>query len=720
VREAPGRSLTQGLTEYLKPRELLLVLDNCEHLVEACARLAEALLHACPRLRILATSREPLAIPGERPERVPSLSLPDIRQLPEVEQLPQYEAVQLFVDRAATALPDFQLTRENGAMVATICARLDGIPLAIELAAARARALPLDQIYQRLDDRFRFLTGGSRTALPRHQTLRALIEWSYDLLSEVEKVLLRRLSVFAGGWTLEAAEAVCAGASDEERATRNEEEGQDLSSLIPHPSSLIPEDVLDLLTRLVDKSLVVYEDGSGEGRYRLLETIRQFAQGCLGGSDEVETIRRHVDYYLRLAETAEPHLTSPKPIPWLDRLEREVDNLRAVLAWAAERAGSAQRGDSVEVGLRLAAATHTFWQVRGRATEGRAWLAKLLALTEGERRGSLTPAVRARAFHAAGRLAWSQSDLNTSQTLFQRSLALAQEIGDRVLVARGLHGVGMIAGPLGDFRLAQQRLEESLAIYRELGDRRQIAALCNNLGKMALELGDSERARSLLEESLQIYRELGDRPSTKNPLCLLGALSMLQGDDAAALAYHEESLAISRELGDQRFIGIALHCLGTLARSQGDLETARARDTEALRLHHALEDRGQLMLCLVGLGCVAVMMGEKAARNGPTPRTSGIVGEERWFVRGARLFGVGEALREASGFVLWSDDRPSYERCVAAARAALGEEAFAAAWAEGRAMSQDDAVAYALEENTQPGNSPQGQGPSYSTKAGAG
>ena len=342
VREEPGRPILITLSEYLQPRHLLLVLDNCEHLVGACAELAQALLRACPHLQILATSREPLRIGGETTWRVPSLSLPDLLRLPLVESLAEYEAVRLFTDRAEVVLPGFLVTDQNALAVAQVCHRLDGIPLAIELAATRVKVLPVHQIAARLDDRFRLLTGGSRTALPRQQTLRAVMDWSYILLSEKERTLLRRLSVFAGGWTLDAAEAVCSG------------------------NRIETVEVLDLLAQLVDRSLVAVDREDAEARYRLLDTVRQYAREKLQDSgEETEVHGRHREWFLDLAERTEPELLGPEQGVWLARLEAEHDNLRAALTW------SQQEEEGGEAGLRLAGALGRFWWMRGHLTEGR-------------------------------------------------------------------------------------------------------------------------------------------------------------------------------------------------------------------------------------------------------------------------------------------------------------------------------------------------------------
>ena len=370
VREAPGRPLTATLTAAWKPKRLLLILDNCERLIDACAELVNTLLRICPHVTVLATSREPLNVPGETTWRAPTLSLPRTKPpLPAFETLNQYEAVRLFVDRAVSVLPAFAVTSTNAPAVAQICSRLDGIPLAIELAAARLKVLPPEQIASRLDDQFRLLTGGSRTALPRQQTLRAMIDWSHNLLTEAEKTLLRRLSVFAGGWTLTAAEAVCAD------------------------DALETWEVLEVLSRLVDRSLVLVEEG--EARYRLLEPLRQYAQEKLTEAGEADSLRRaHALYFTDFAEEAEPHLTGPEQLEWLSRLDADYGNLRVALAWAL------LSPEGVEPGLRLAAALLDYGEIQGYEWEGYEWLLKLLPQSH-----SAPARLRARALHTASRLA---------------------------------------------------------------------------------------------------------------------------------------------------------------------------------------------------------------------------------------------------------------------------------------------------------------------------
>ncbi|MGH2389011.1 MAG: ATP-binding protein, partial [Chloroflexota bacterium] len=410
VREEPGRLLTATLQDSLRDRRLLLVLDNCEHLVAACADLAAALLRACPGLRILATSREGLQVSGECLWRVPSLTVPDPGHPLPPELTGSYEAVRLFVARARERRSDFTLNSQNARAVAEICARLDGIPLAIELAAARVGSLAVEGVAARLDDRFRLLTGGPRTALPRQRTLRAALVWSYDLLSEQEQVLLDSLSVFVGGWTLQAAEAVCGvGGAEGERLGG--------SADLPDVGTW---EVLDLLDRLVNKSLVQAEErAGGEVRYALLETVRQYGQERLSAAGDAEaTRRRHLAYFLALAEEAAPRLTDPEQGVWLGRLEADHDNLRAALGWARD-------SGVAEPALRLAAALWRFWATRGYLSEGRGWLEAVLADSE-----QRWPTARAMALNGSGILAHHQGEYGRAETLHEESLALRRALED--------------------------------------------------------------------------------------------------------------------------------------------------------------------------------------------------------------------------------------------------------------------------------------------------
>lgn len=591
------------LIYFLQPKQLLLVLDNCEHLVEACAQFIEVLLRTCPKLRILTTSRELLGITGETAWRVPPLSLPDPNHLPPIESLTQYEAIRLFWERAAVVSPGFALTSQNAPAITQICQRLDGIPLAIELAAARVKVLSVEQIAARLDDRFRLLTGGSRTALRRQQTLQATIDWSYELLSEKERILLRRLAVFTGGYTLEAAEAVCA------------QEGID------------QHEVLDLLSQLVDKSLVVKEEKGRTARYWLLETIRQYSLDKLAEAREMTALHSwHLTFFVELAEQAEPQLKGADQKLWLERLEIEHDNLRAALEWSKTEISRAVEG------LRLAGALWPFGEVRGFLSEGRRWIEGLLAVV-----GNTQASVRAKALRGAGVLASHQGDYERAATFLQESLVLLQQLGDKRGAALSLNNLGIVARNQGDYARATALYEEALVLWRELGDKRGIAASVANLAIVARNQKDYSRATKLYEEGLLLFRQLGNKMGMAITLNNLGVIAEDQGNYERAIMLYKESLVLHNELGNK---------LGTWG-------------------------------CLSNLAAVA--------------------GEQGQPERAARLFGAAEALREALSAPVSPDDRAEYDSKVAAVRAKLDEATFAQAWAQGRAMTLEQAISYALE-----------------------
>lgn len=634
VSEEAGKPLVQTLTEHLQTRQTLLILDNCEHLLNACAEFASALLRTCRHVTVLATSREALSLPGERTYRVPSLSMPapkDFGSPPSDFQsqnptsknesdLMQYEAARLFVERAQLARSSFAISRQNAPAIAQLCVRLDGIPLAIELAAARVRAMSVEQIASRLDDRFRLLTGGSRAALPRQQTLRALIDWSYDLLSEPEKALLRRLSVFAGGFTLEAAEAIC---------------------------SVEAQNTLDLLTALVDRSLVLWEDGQTTNRYRLLETVRAYARDRLLETGEGVAVRlRHRDYFLQLAQGASDHLYGPEQVRWLDRLEIEHDNLRAALEWCKADP------DSLEAGLRLAGRLGQFWQIRGYVGEGSEHLAALLAQTGPQEAPS---GARADALTSAGILAWQRNDLRAARDLLQEALRLRQALGDEKAAAAVLGNLATVAHTEGDMAAARNLLQQSLEANRRLQDPHGIAAALVNLGGVVLQQGDLDAAHRFSEESLSLWKQIGNRHAAAVALNNLGTVARLRGDFAAAESRAKESLQIRRELGDQQGVAWSLEAFAKLA-------TARAYST--------------------------------------APPTQADL------TRAAILFGAAEALRERGGLTLVPADRQEMEEMVAKVRADLEKTAFAAAWAQGRAMTPEQAMQCALEEQRPPPTTP--------------
>jgi non-specific serine/threonine protein kinase len=493
-------------------------------MANACPGLARQLLQSGPRVKLLASSRESLHVVGETTYPLSTLAVPGPKQELSVAALAQYEAMRLFSDRALAAQTVFQVNRANAAAVADICRRLDGIPLAIELAAARVRALSVETIAERLSDRFHLLTGGDAASLPRLQTLRACIDWSYDLLTAPERSLLGRLAVFSGGWTLQAAEAVGTGGEVDKR------------------------EVLDLLTRLVEKSLVEFDAG---GRYRLLETVRQYANERLVESRGSEIVReRHRDYFLALAEEAAPKLTGAEQAEWLQRLEDEHENLRAGLDWSLLEAGCGG-------GLRLCAALQQFWFTRGHLSEGREWCVRAV---EKAPAGERTPE-RAKVLHVASLLAYFQGDYLAARAQSQESLAIRRQLSDRRGMAASLNILGAVAIDEGDFASARALHEESLAIVRQLGNRLGIANSLSNLGVVAYEQSDFVRARALYEESLAIERELGNSGGIATSLSDLGALAHKQGDYAAAGALRRESLMIRRELGDRRGMAYSLEGL---------------------------------------------------------------------------------------------------------------------------------------------------------------
>jgi predicted ATPase/uncharacterized protein HemY len=676
LRASPSRSILQRLLDYLQERHCLLILDNCEHLIQAVAHLAETLLQACPEVKILASSREVLGVPGEVPFQVPPLSIPNLDQPPSLDEWQHYDALQLFVDRATTVLPAFQVTPANITHLVQICQRLDGIPLALELAAARVKVLSTEQIAARLDDRFHLLTGGRRTALPRQQTLRALIDWSWELLTEAEQLLLPRLSVFAGGMTLEAVEAVCAG------------DGLDVY------------DLLDLLSELVNKSLVIVHREQGqETRYRLLETIRQYAQEKLGPTEQRQTLRqRHLNYFLHLAEQAEPALFGPDQAAWLQRLDQELDNLRLALKWALET--------DREAGIRLITTVWPFWDGRYVST-GEAWLVKLLAQAE-----LIAPDINAQAFWVSGRFNYRLGHFDRARLLLEKSLALYRDLGDpqglarchlfmtqfmeleerqtmlldylahfrasgdKLGAAEVLRYLGGFAGQQNNYEQARLYLRESESLYRELGHLAGIADVLNTLGTLAIWQEDYDGARPLLEEGLAIDDELGSR-SSSSILLHLGILHFRRGDDQRARTYLEKGLSLSQQTGEYPTSCWILAHLGYVCLREGELAQARHFFLKSLHKFREMEYKIGVDFTLEGLASLAVSQKQPA--------------------RAVRLFAWTEATRAAMQNPRPPSEQADVARDMAAIREMMNEEAYAAAYAEGKAMTMEKAVACALE-----------------------
>ena len=669
IGDRAGRPTVDTISESLRNRHLLLVLDNCEHLIAACADLADALLRSCPLLTILATSREGLNVPGEALMPVPPLRVPEGDRLPPLDELRGFEAISLFVDRCASYQTAFALTDENAADVVRICRRLDGVPLALELAAARVRVLSIAQVAKRLDDRFRLLTGGGRTVVARQQTLRALIDWSYDLLTKTERVLLRRLSTFVKGWTLEAAEAICSGDGIESEA------------------------ILELLAHLVDKSLVAMMESGGAARYAMLETIREYAREKLVDSGEAPAVRkRHFEYFF--------HYASDRPLWGRSNDGIEYENLRAALEWIDAEPNSADqyvlfvasiifpavvRGRAGELQEILTAAlgrSDTPEQGLGRARGLIA--AAMLADMQGDQEVAVHRAMEAiplfRALAKPLELAFALVtttrgtflDPDASRRAMHEARALVEEFGDE-------WGKGMLrlytadmAFRHGDYEAARGPLVESLTLFRQLGDVNQSAGSLIGLGRLACIDGDFARARTLVEEGLAIRQ----RPEFDNPrrialaLIPLGEIDRCAGNPARGTPSFEQALAIGRDLVDDKLVAWSLHNLGHVALHSGDVAVAGARFRESLMLRWRLGLGSEVAAGLAGMAGVALRVG---------------MGREA-----VQLFGAAEVMVQSTGFVLPPADEQVRRVDLAAIRLQFDNGAFVAAFSDGHAAKFED------------------------------
>ena len=759
LREERGRSITDAVANYLKSRNLLLVLDNCEHVIGAIAQLADALLRNCPNLRILATSRESLAIAGEALFRVPPLSLPDTATEPPA-SLGKHEAVELFVERVRAVKATFVLNESNAALVAKISVHLEGIPLAIELAASRLKVLSVEQIAGLLGDRLKLLRGGSRTSLPRHQTLLAAIDWSYNLLSETEKTLFRRLAVFSGGWTLDAAENVCLG------------------------QPVDKDNLLDLLSGLIDKSLVLLDERDGHQRYRFMMTLLEYAQERLAQTQEAAAIyRAHAGFFNALVLQGESRTMIADENTWLDCLKLEYDNIRSALSWKSK--------EEPEAGIRLAAALWRFWYLNGYLQEGRRWLEEMLT----RQPASTDAVIRAKAINRLAVTAVLQGDCATAQTLATHALSVARESAGRSEAAFALNTMAIIAGEQCNFPAARALLEESLGIRRELGDRAQadtlnnlgvlsfrqgefgvargfyeqslasfrevgdrhgmamtllnqgelairsgdrsgaqlkihegltlakelkdrslIPVAMNNLGKLLLSEGNDLAAYQLISETLDMFRDLGDKHRIATTLVTLGTLAEHRGCDPDAQSLYEESVALCRELGDPLELATSLNCLGRLAARQSDHAAARAHCQEALTITQQIGSKSGIARSLSGLADLARLTGDYATASSlykeslaawrdlkNTPESlqtlesiATVMIASGQSERSVRLFGAAQAVREAMSVPRSTHETPDYNRQLSAARNALGEPRFAALWKDGQTLDSDTAIAIAI------------------------
>jgi non-specific serine/threonine protein kinase len=767
--------VAEVLIESIQPRHLLLLLDNCEHLLPACAELTEILLRACPHLAVIATSRSSLGIPGETVWRVPPMAVPSsefgvVRTMganseprtPNSEPVTA-DAVRLFLERARLQRPEITITVADAAAVAEICRQLDGMPLAIELAAARVNLLSVRQIAERLHDRFRLLTTGGRTTLPRHQTLRATLDWSHDLLTPTEQALFRTLSVFAGRFTLEAVEAVCADLPpptplpSQGRGEPDSTEGASISSggSMPiriqqsferTPPSLrgkgaggLGKDPLDLLARLVDLSLVNADDHGDVVRYRLLETVRQYAAEMLDTAGETESARdRHLAWYLELAQAAGKAFQGPDEPAWLNQLEEEHDNLRAALTWSLARApgrspdrrGLGNRMSSpisdsnAEAALRLAGALPRFWEMRGHMSEGRQWLAQALEADDGA-----APTTRAHALNGAGMLAQMQGDYTAARALAQESLFLNHKVRNRQGIAEARWSLGYVTLRCGDHDAARVSLEESLTLHTELRCARGIAGAHGALGVLALRQGNHDAARGHFEESLARHREIGDQDGIAAALADLASVTGDESFGVSPALLLEESLSLYREIGNRQGIALVLSSLGTAALFRGDHEHGAPLLAEGLTLYREVGDRRGIArllglqafmalsqrdyprattLCRESLSLYQVVQ-DPVSIALYLPVLAGAALGQGQADRAARLFGAATAMRQRLGASLPPSVQLTHDRAVATVRAALGEDAFASAWVSGETMSSADAITYALSGN--PGALPQSRMP---------
>jgi predicted ATPase len=645
--------------------------------------VVQALLSRVPELTVLVTSRRVLGLNAEREFPLAPLPTPEGGEVPE--RLSLYDSVALFLDRAQQVRPDFQVTRGNAPAIAELVHRLEGIPLAIELAAARAPVLTPAQMLAQLEDRFGFLVSRRHDQSGRHRTLRAAVDWSFQLLAPELQRFFGRLCVFRDGWTTAAAEAVC----EEPLA-------------------------LDFLALLRECSLVLSEESTGTGamRFRMLETLREYGGELLSPKEHALLRRHHRDFFLKMAQEADGNLAGPEQALWLERLEREQENLRAALDFCLESSREAPEG--APAGLRLGAALFRFWLVRGHLSEGRRRYTALLAQP-----GAQEPTeARGSVLNGAGTLALEQGDYPAARSLFEESLALRRRLGDKAGLASSLNNLGALSCDHGDYPAARPLFEESLALRRELGDKGGLAQSLNNLGSVAYDHGDPSGARPLYEESVALRRELGDKAGLASSLNNLGNVARYQGDYLAARSLYGESLALRREVGHKAGVALSLHNLGITAAEQGDYPGARSLFLESLALRRELDDKGGVGASLVNLGPLLAKEEDVAGARACLAECLTLCRElpDRRFAastleglarladtqgrreRAARLYGAAQALRAVIGFPLPPITRERNERDLAKLEALLGPESYAAAFAAGQSLSFQRALDDALDD----------------------
>jgi predicted ATPase len=679
LRESTELSANDLLINYFRSRTALVIFDNCEHLIEACAQIINSLLGSCENLSILATSRETLRVSGELNYRVPSLEILRSNIEAGVDTFSKIESVQSFTERATLAAPNFAKDLQNVPVTAEICQRLDGIPLAIELAAARVNVLTVEQILKRLDNRFNLLTGGLRTYLPRHQTLRTTIDWSYNLLSQQEQLLLGRLSVFVGGWTLEAAESVCMG------------DGIEMSG------------ILDLLTQLLNKSLVVVEQTEGmETRHRMLETIRQYAREKLLEAQGSEIIQdRHLAYFVKMVEQAEPQLYRSNQVFWMKKLEAEIDNLRMAIEWAL--------ANNVESGLRIAATPWRFWWERSYLQEVGNWLTHLLEQYK------TTDTLHAQALAILSLCLFRQSDFSETIRSAKKSLHMARILSDKHTEALSLAFLGVFMVTQGNIGEGTPLLEEALAIYRLLDDK---VGQADTTERLAINNNDMERAIAYAKESLALTRELGDLSGMVFRLCWLSRLMFWTGDFISPIVFLEEALSIARQLGNQTGLGNVVSTYGDLNYWQGNYSEAITDFENTIRLSEKIGNHYLILWAHVKMAYAVLREGdiqqahEMFRRNIHRAQEAGLMialvvtveGLASLHInqdqpeRAARLIAWADAMREKVSAFRPPVEQISVEKDLAMIQLQLDTAEFAKLSEEGKAMTMDQAIACALEE----------------------
>jgi predicted ATPase/class 3 adenylate cyclase len=644
LREGQGVPLSETVTDYLRAKQLLLILDNCEHLIEACAQISGQLLHNCPNMKIVASSREALGIPGETVYRVPSLSLPTAQESGTSKSLMDYEATRLFIERARQANPQFMLTPDNAPYVIQICQRLDGIPLAIELAAARGKMFTPQQIAERLDNRFKLLTGGSRTALPRQQTLRALIDWSYLTLNELEQAVLRRLAVFSGGLTFEAAEYV-----------------------------LGEMEAMDGLSGLVNKSLVNVEEQDGESRYHYLDTIRQYAMEKLLESAEAVNARdRHLAYFLEVSRHAEEKFGTTERLMWVNLLEIEHDNIRSALAWALE--------SEPEAGLHMVCSLAGFWLTRSYMTEGSNWCQAAISRAEaGLSAALIKDQIRARAYSALAMLSINHGEHHMGQIAARRGVDLARQADDPLQLARALNLLGMSSAFSGDVTLAFDSLHESETLCRKFGYNDDLAVVLGSLAYATLEIEGpkgAEQLQSYLEESLALSQGSVDLDAAVRREGLLARLAHFRGDLAEARKHADLMLDLHKEMGDQLSVTGHQSEMAHVARQMGNYQEALALYRETLPDWQKMGHRGAVAHQLECFAYIAQAQEQEE--------------------QAVKLMSAAAALRSASNSPRTPQEELEYDKALAGLRAGMDEKTFDLSWAEGRSMTMERAIEYAL------------------------